>query len=123
METAQAPRKHRSKLKRSASRTADSPMAAPVSRSISPPRTMTLRFFRSRRALAIEIEFVAIVRERSGGISLAKAKLVLPLSRNTVDASESKDRAAKAKARFSFESFKSLYSNETPFGDIGRPPP
>jgi hypothetical protein len=99
----EAPRKHRSKLKRSASRIADSPMAAPVSRSISPPRTMTLKFFRSRRVLAIEIEFVAIVREGSGGISLAKARLVLPLSRNTVEASEIKARAAKAKVRFSFE--------------------
>ena len=58
---------------------------------------MTLKFFRSRRALAIEIEFVAIVRERSGGISLAKAKLVLPLSRNTVEVSETKVTAAKAK--------------------------
>src|SRR5271155_938881 len=96
-DTAQAPRKHRSKLKRSASRIADSPMAAPVSRSISPPRTMTLKFFRSRRALAIEIEFVAIVTERSGGIPLAKAKLGLPLSRNTVEVSETKVRAAKAK--------------------------
>jgi hypothetical protein len=84
---------------------------------------MTLKFFRSRRALAIEIEFVAIVRERSGGISLAKAKLVLPLSRNTVEASETKVRAAKAKARFSFESFKSLCSNGTPSADIGSPPP
>jgi len=122
-ETAQVPRKHRSKFNRSASRIADSPIAAPVSRSISPPRKMTLKFLRSRRALAIEIEFVAMVRQRSGGISLAKAKLVLPLSRNTVDAPESKGRAAKAKARFSFESFKSLCSSGTQPGDIGSPPP
>ena len=46
----------------------------------------------------MEIEFVAIVRERSGGISLARARLVLPLSRKTVDAPDSKGRAAKAKA-------------------------
>jgi hypothetical protein len=46
-----------------------------------------------------------MVRERSGGISLAKARLVLPLSRNTVEASETRVRAAKAKARFSFEAF------------------
>src|SRR6202000_501548 len=119
METAQAPRKHRSKLKRSASRIADNPMAAPVSRSISPPRTMTLQFFRSRSALAMEIEFVATVRERSGGISLASAKLGVPLSRITVEAAETKVRAAKANVRFFFESFKPLCSNGSPSGDIG----
>ena len=79
---------------------------------------MTLKFFRSRRALAIEIEFVAIVRKRSDGISLARARLVLPLSRNTVEASETKVRAAKAKARFSLEWFKSLCSNGTPSVEI-----
>jgi len=60
---------------------ADGPIAAPASGSISPPMTITLRFFRSRRAAAIEIEFVTTVRGRSNGISRASARFVLPLSR------------------------------------------
>ena len=72
-ETAQAPRKHRSKLKRSTSRIATAQW----------PRRFHDRYLLQNNDFKIlsleegtpmEIEFVAMVSERSGGISLGQAK-------------------------------------------------